>query len=300
VLTKLKNTYVDNLPEYVNARTHRIHPSFSPIGAETGRLSCSDPNLQNIPIRTEEGRRIRLAFVPGDAVNNVLLAADYSQIELRVLAHITQEPALLKAFENDEDIHKAVAAEVFNVPIDQVTRDQRNQAKTINFGIIYGVSAFGLSSRIEGLTTRSAQELIDAYNRRFPGIDKFSRDAIQKAQSQGYVETIMGRRRPILEINSSIIAQRRGAERAAGNTIIQGSAADLMKMAMVKLHRRMQQEKMQSKLLLQVHDELVFETPQAAAERESEIIREEMVNAIKLTVPLKVEVGWGKNWQDAK
>jgi DNA polymerase-1 len=299
-LTKLKNTYIDNLPDFVNARTHRIHPSFSPIGAETGRLSCSDPNLQNIPIRTDEGRRIRLAFVPGDPVNNVLLAADYSQIELRVLAHITQEPALLKAFANDEDIHQAVAAEVFGVPLDEVTRDQRGQAKTINFGIVYGVSAFGLSSRIEGLTTKAAQELIDAYNRRFPGIEKFSRDAVRKAQDQGYVETIMGRRRPILEINSSIIAQRRGAERAAGNTIIQGSAADLMKMAMVKLHRRMQNEKMQSKLLLQVHDELVFETPIDAADAEAAIIREEMVNAMKLSVPLKVEVGRGKNWQDAK
>jgi DNA polymerase-1 len=299
-LTKLKNTYVDNLPEYVNPRTHRIHPSFSPIGAETGRLSCSDPNLQNIPIRSDEGRRIRLAFVPGDPVNNVLLAADYSQIELRVLAHITQEPALLKAFANDEDIHQAVASEVFGVPLDQVTRDQRGHAKTINFGIVYGVTAFGLSSRIEGLTTKAAQELINAYNARFPGIDKFNRDAVQKAQDQGYVETILGRRRPILEINSAIIAQRRGAERAAGNTIIQGSAADLMKTAMVKLHRRMQKEKMRSKLLLQVHDELVFETPIEVADAEAEIIREEMVNAMQLSVPLKVEVGRGKNWQDAK
>ena len=299
-LTKLKNTYIDNLPEYVNSRTNRIHPSFSPIGAETGRLSCSDPNLQNIPIRSDEGRRIRLAFVPGDPVNNVLLAADYSQIELRVLAHITQEPALLKAFANDEDIHQAVAAEVFGVPLDQVTRDQRGQAKTINFGIVYGVTAFGLSSRIEGLTTKAAQELINAYNRRFPGIDKFNRDAVQKAQDQGYVETILGRRRPILEINSAIIAQRRGAERAAGNTIIQGSAADLMKMAMVKLYRRMQKEKMRSKLLLQVHDELVFETPIEVADVEANFIREEMINAMQLTVPLKVEVGRGKNWQEAK
>jgi DNA polymerase-1 len=260
----------------------------------------SDPNLQNIPIRTDEGRRIRLAFVAGDPVNNVLLTADYSQIELRVLAHITQEPALLKAFENDEDIHKAVAAEVFGVRQEDVTRDQRGQAKTINFGIVYGVSAFGLSSRIEGLTRKSAQELIDAYNKRFPGIEKFSRDAIIQAQNHGYVETILGRRRPITEINSSIIAQRRGAERAAGNTIIQGSAADLIKMAMVKLYRRMSRENMRSKMLLQVHDELVFETPIDVAEKEAAIIREEMSGAMKLTVPLKMEVGWGKNWQDAK
>jgi DNA polymerase-1 len=299
-LMKLKNTYLDNLTEYRSERTGRIHGCFNQAGAGTGRLSMSEPNLQNIPIRTDEGRRIRLAFVPGDAVNNVLLTADYSQIELRVLAHITQEPALLKAFANDEDIHKAVAAEVFNVSLDQVTRDQRNQAKTINFGIVYGVSAFGLSSRIEGLTTKAAKQLIDAYNKRFPGIEKFSRDAVMHAQQHGYVETILGRRRPITEINSSILAQRRGAERAAGNTIIQGSAADLIKTAMVKLYRRMKKENLRSKLLLQVHDELVFETPLEVAEAESAIIREEMVNAMKLSVPLKVEVGWGKNWDDAK
>ncbi len=298
-LVKLKNTYLDNLTEYCNPRTGRIHGCFNQAGAGTGRLSMSEPNLQNIPIRTDEGRRIRLAFVPGDA-KNVLLAADYSQIELRVLAHITQEPALLKAFAEDQDIHKAVAAEVFGVPLDQVTRDQRGQAKTINFGIVYGVSAFGLSSRIEGLSRKGAQDLINAYNKRFPGIDKFNQQAIAHAQQHGYVETILGRRRPITEINSSILAQRRGAERAAGNTIIQGSAADLIKTAMVKLHRRMQREKMQSKMLLQVHDELVFETPAEVAEQEAATIREEMSNAMVLSVPLKVEVGWGKNWQDAK
>jgi DNA polymerase-1 len=299
-LQKLKNTYLDNLTEYRSERTGRVHGCFNQAGAGTGRLSMSEPNLQNIPIRTDEGRRIRLAFVPGDAEKNVLLTADYSQIELRVLAHITQEPALLKAFAEDEDIHKAVAAEVFGVPLDQVTRDQRGQAKTINFGIVYGVSAFGLSSRIEGLTTRSAQELINAYNKRFPGIEKFNHDAVQHAQTHGYVETILGRRRPILEINSAILAQRRGAERAAGNTIIQGSAADLIKTAMVKLHRRMKRENLRSRMLLQVHDELVFETPIEVAEAESAIIREEMGNAMKLSVPLKVEVGWGKNWDDAK
>jgi DNA polymerase-1 len=299
-LVKLKNTYLDNLTEYRSERTGRIHGCFNQAGAGTGRLSMSEPNLQNIPIRTDEGRRIRLAFVPGDAEKNVLLTADYSQIELRMLAHITQEPALMQAFEKDEDIHQAVAAQVFGVPLDQVTRDQRGQAKTINFGIVYGVSAFGLSSRIEGLTTRAAQDLINAYNKRFPGIEKFSRDAVHQAQEHGFVETILGRRRPILEINSSIIAQRRGAERAAGNTVIQGSAADLIKMAMVKLHRRMKRENLRSRLLLQVHDELVFETPIEAVESEAAIIRQEMVNAMKLSVPLKVEVGWGKNWADAK
>ena len=299
-VVKLKNTYLDNLTEYQNPRTGRIHGSFNQTGAGTGRLSMSDPNLQNIPIRTDEGRRIRLAFVPGDREKNVLMAADYSQIELRLLAHFTQEPALLKAFEQDEDIHKAVAAEVFGVPLDQVTRDQRGQAKTINFGIVYGVSAFGLAARIEGLNQRSAQDLINAYNKRFPGIEQFSQKQIQNAQMQGYVETILGRRRPITEINSAIIAQRRGAERAAGNTVIQGSAADLIKVAMVNIHRRIKKDKLQSKMLLQVHDELVFETPVEVADQEAAIIREEMTNAMKLTVPLKVEVGKGKNWQDAK
>jgi DNA polymerase-1 len=299
-LVKLKNTYLDNLTEYQNPRTGRVHGSFNQTGAGTGRLSMSEPNLQNIPIRTDEGRRIRLAFVPGDAKKNVLLAADYSQVELRLLAHFTQEPALLKAFEADEDIHKAVAAQVFQVPLDEVTREQRGHAKTINFGIIYGVSAFGLSSRIEGLSTKAAQELIDTYHSRFPGIEKFSKECIQHAQQHGYVQTILGRRRPITEINSQIIAQRRAAERAAGNTVIQGSAADLIKKAMVNLHRRMQRENMRSKMLLQVHDELVFETPIEVAETEAAIIREEMSNAMKLSVPIKVEVGWGKNWQDAK
>jgi DNA polymerase-1 len=299
-LVKLKNTYLDNLTEYQNPRTGRIHGCFNQAGAGTGRLSMSEPNLQNIPIRTDEGRRIRLAFVPGDAERNVLLAADYSQIELRFLAHFTGEPALLRAFEADEDIHVTVAAEVFGVPIDQVSREQRGAAKTINFAIIYGVSAFGLSSRIEGLDQRAAQGLINTYNARFPGIEKFTDQQIRHAQVHGYVQTILGRRRPITEINSGIIAVRRGAERAAGNSVIQGSAADLIKTAMVNLHRRMKREKMQSRMLLQVHDELVFETPIAVAEREAEIIREEMTGAMKLRVPLKVEVGWGKNWQDAK
>ncbi len=299
-LVKLKNTYLDNLAQDINPRTGRIHGHFNQAGAGTGRLSMSDPNLQNIPIRTDEGRRIRLAFVPGDPDRNVLLTVDYSQIELRVLAHFTREPALLKAFADDQDIHRAVAAEVYNVPLADVTREQRNYAKTINFGIIYGVSAFGLANRIEGLNTRAAQELIDVYNKRFPGIEQFSADAIQQARDKGYVETILGRRRPITEINSSIVASRKGAERAAGNTIIQGSAADLIKVAMVRLYRRMRAENMQSKLLLQVHDELVFETPKDVVAAEAEIIKAEMAAAMTLAVPLKAEAGWGANWADAK
>jgi len=299
-LVKLKNTYLDNLTAFVNPKTGRIHASFNQIGAATGRLSCSDPNLQNIPIRTDEGRRIRLAFVPGDPQRNVLLTADYSQIELRILAHFTQEPALLAAFAADEDIHRAVAAEVFGVPLEKVTRDQRGQAKTINFGIIYGVSAFGLARRIEGLTVQSAADLIAAYNKRFPSIQRFLDQCVMEARTQGYVQTILGRRRPIPEINSGIVSLRNAGERMAINSVVQGSAADLIKMAMNKIHRRLQQENRPSRMLLQVHDELVFETPIDAVESEQQMIRQEMIGAIELSLPLKVEIGWGKNWQEVK
>jgi DNA polymerase-1 len=256
--------------------------------------------LQNIPIRTDEGRAIRLAFVPGDREKNVLLTADYSQIEIRMLAHFTGEPALVEAFAKDEDIHTAVAAEVFNVTLDKVTKAQRGQAKTINFGIIYGVSAFGLARRIEGLNVQSAQALIDSYNKRFPRIQQFLQKCVMEAQAQGYVETIMGRRRPIPDINSAVLAIRNGAERMAINSVVQGSAADLIKQAMVNIYRRMEKEKSSSKLLLQVHDELVFQTPKANAEAHAALVREEMTGAMKLTVPLKVDVGWGSNWQESK
>jgi DNA polymerase-1 len=299
-LVKLKNTYLDNLTEYESPIDGRIHASFNQTGAATGRLSCSDPNLQNIPIRTDEGRRIRLAFVPGDAVNNVLLTADYSQIELRMLAHFTQEPALMRAFDADEDIHRAVAAEVFGVPLEQVNRQQRNYAKTINFGIIYGVSAWGLSERIEGLTVDAARDLIATYNKRFPGIQQFFQKCVREAQEKGFVETIMGRRRPIPDINSGVLAQRNYAERAAINSVVQGSAADLIKQAMLDVHARIRKEGRPSKLLLQVHDELVFETPADRVESEAIMVREQMTGAMKLSVPLKVEVGWGKNWQEVK
>src|SRR5205814_1431463 len=216
-LVKLKNTYLDNLTEFVNPKTGRIHGSFNQTGAATGRLSMSDPNLQNIPIRTDEGRRIRLAFVPGDRERNVLLTADYSQIELRLLAHFTQEPALLRAFAADEDVHRTVASEVFHTPPEQVTSNQRGQAKTINFGIIYGVSAYGLARRIEGLDQRAAQELINAYNKRFPSIKQFLEQCVMQAQTLGFVETILGRRRPLPDITSGLIALRNAAERMAIN-----------------------------------------------------------------------------------
>jgi DNA polymerase-1 len=304
-MVKLKNTYLDNLTDFVNPKTGRIHGSFNQTGAATGRLSMSDPNLQNIPIRTDEGRRIRLAFVPGDRGRNVLLTADYSQIELRVLTHFTQEPALLRAFDADEDVHRIVASEVFATPLEQVTREQRNYAKTINFGIIYGVSAYGLARRIEGLTVPAAGELIASYNRRFPKIHEFLMTCVKHAQDHGYVQTLLGRRRPITDINSGVVAQRNAAERMAINSVVQGSAADLIKIAMLNVYRKLKDPKAghPSKLLLQVHDELVFETPEHAAEAEAAMVREEMVRAgqaLGIKVPLKVEVGWAKNWQEVK
>ena len=300
-LQKLKNTYLDNLQDDINPKTGRIHTSFNQTGASTGRLSSSDPNLQNIPIRTDEGRRIRLAFVPGDPETQVLLTADYSQIELRMLAHFTGEPGMVKAFAADEDIHTAVAGEVFGVSdLADVTRQQRGYAKTINFAIIYGVSAFGLARRVEGLNMASAGELITTYHKRFPGIRGFFDECVAKVKQTGYAETILGRRRPIPEMESRVPAMRQYAERTAINSVVQGSAADLIKVAMVNLHRRMRRDGSPSKLLLQVHDELVFETPEADAASEAEVIRAEMVGAMQLRVPLKVETGWGKNWQEVK
>jgi DNA polymerase-1 len=206
----------------------------------------------------------------------------------------------MKAFEADEDIHRAVAADVFGVPLEAVTRQQRGQAKTINFGIIYGVTAFGLARRIEGLSVKSAGELIKAYNQRFPSIAGFIEKCVQMAQTQGYVETILGRRRPINDINSDVLSIRSGSERMAMNSVVQGSAADLIKRAMLNIHRRIRRENRPSRMLLQVHDELVFETPADRVEEEAAMVREEMTQAMKLDVPLKVEVGWGKNWQEVK
>jgi len=299
-LVKLKNTYLDNLSDYVNPATGRIHASFNQTGAATGRLSCSDPNLQNIPIRTDEGARIRLAFVPFDRENNVLVIADYSQIELRILAHYTEEPALVRAFENDEDIHAAVASEVFSVPLNKVSKAQRAQAKIINFGIIYGISPQGLARRIEGLSLTAAQALITAYNLRFPSIHKFMEKCVLDAQSHGHVETILGRRRRIPELASPVLSQRNAGERMAINSVIQGSAADLIKVAMLNIHGRLMREGRPSKMLMQVHDELVFETPAGAVESETAMIRQEMTGAMKLRVPIKVDIGHGKNWQEGK
>lgn len=297
-LVKLRETYLENLSKEIKPHTGRIHTSFNQTGASTGRLSSSDPNLQNIPVRTDEGRRIRLAFVADKG--NVLLTADYSQIELRFLAHFTGEERLIEAFANDLDVHRAVAADVYQVPLEDVTDQQRRYAKTINFAIIYGVSAFGLARRIEGLNQRSAQDLINRYKEQYPKVFTFFDQCIEEAKAKGYVETIRGRRRPIPEIESRIVSMRQYAERTAINSVIQGSAADLIKIAMANVYRRMQKEATPAKLLLQVHDELVFECPADLADETATMAREEMTGAMELKVPLRVDAGWAENWREAK
>ncbi|NLF29930.1 MAG: DNA polymerase I [Planctomycetes bacterium] len=297
-LTKLLSTYLRSLVDCIHPRTGRIHASFNQGGTITGRLSSSEPNLQNIPVRTDEGRRIRSAFVPGRD-GDVLLSADYSQIELRVLAHFCRDDTLVAAFEQGQDIHRTVAAEVFGVPAAEVTDEQRARAKTVNFGIVYGQTAHGLAATL-GIGRGEAQEFITKYKRRFPAIDAFLHDCIEQAKRQGYVQTICRRRRPIADINSRNSGLRQAAERTAINSVVQGSAADMIKLAMVNVDRRIRREGRPSRMLLQIHDELVFEMPAGAVEAETAMIVEEMESAIALTVPVKVDVGVGANWMEAK
>ncbi|MGC9258741.1 MAG: DNA polymerase I [Phycisphaerae bacterium] len=295
-LGKLKNTYVDSLIQEATG-TGRVHAQFNQTVAETGRLSSSNPNLQNIPIRTDEGREIRRAFI-ADGLDNVLLAADYSQIELRVMAHYCREPALIDAFARNQDIHQFVATEIYHVPPEQVTSDMRRVAKTVNFGIIYGQTAFGLKQVLK-ISQAQAEAFITAYKQRFPGIAAFSHDCIAQAEQHGFVTTILGRRRPIPEITSHQQSVRNFGQRAAVNTVIQGSAADLIKQAMVRIARIIHDDA-RIKLLLQVHDELVFECQRTAVDEFATLVRQEMEQAIVLTVPVKVEVHWAGNWLDAK
>ncbi len=297
-LTKLKGTYIDSLPNMVSKRTGRIHPSFHQTGAVTGRLSCSDPNLQNIPIRTEAGAQIRRAFIPGSP-DHVLIKADYSQIELRVLAHFCGDENLRDAFMNDHDIHAFVAAQINDIPLEQVTKEQRSRAKTVNFGIVYGQSAFGLS-RQTGMSLGDAKQFIETYFARYPRIRGFLESCVEHAKKYGYVKTMLGRRRPIPDIDSRNQTARNAAERLAVNTVVQGTAADMIKRAMVNLDRRIREENHPSRMLIQVHDELVFETPRDRAMEEAAMIAREMSNAIKLDVPVKVDVAMGPNWLDAK
>ena len=294
---KLQSTYVDALPNEINPKTNRIHTVYAQAVAATGRLSSNNPNLQNIPIRTERGREVRKAFVPRDE-NHVLLAADYSQIELRIIAALSEEETMINAFKNGEDIHASTAAKVFNVPIDEVTREQRSNAKTVNFGIIYGVSAFGLSNQT-GLSRGEAKELIDTYYETYPKLRAYMSSLVDFARENGYVETVLGRRRYLKDINSRNAVVKNAAERNAVNAPIQGSAADIIKLAMINIHKRFEQENFKSKMLLQVHDELVFDAHKDELETIKPIIKEEMENAFKMSVPLDVEVGIGENWLEA-
>jgi len=293
-LAKLKNTYVDAFPRLVNPRTGRIHTSFNQTVTATGRLSSSDPNLQNIPVRTELGRKIRKAFIPSDPSRR-LLCADYSQVELRVLAHFTGDENLIGAFRRGEDIHRRTASEVFEVPIEQVTPELRSRAKAINFGIIYGMGPQRLA-RDTGITVREAHEFIARYFRRYPLIKEYMDDTLEAARQDGFVTTILGRRRPIHEIHSTNKGVRSAAERAAINTPIQGSAADLIKVAMVRLDERLRKQFPEAWMILQVHDELVFDVPAAQAEAVGQAVRSEMEAAIELDVPLKVDISVGTTW----
>mgnify|MGYP000870665797 CR=1 FL=1 len=295
-LQKLQSTYVDALPKEIREDTGRVHTSFIQTTAATGRLASVNPNLQNIPIRSEEGRKIRKAFVARDE-NSVLVSADYSQIELRIIAHLSGDPAMVEAFNNGEDIHKSTAAKVFKVKPEEVSREQRSQAKTVNFGIIYGVSAFGLADQT-GLSRSEAKQLIDTYYETYPVLKDFIDKSIHKAREQGFVETILGRRRYLRDIHSRNAIVRGHAERNAVNAPIQGSAADVIKIAMIRLQKELKQN-FKSRMLLQVHDELIFDVPKTELETLKPIIKETMESAVKLSIPLIVDVGVGDNWLEA-
>ncbi len=294
---KLQSTYVDALPNEVNSKTGRIHTQYMQAVAATGRLSSNNPNLQNIPIRTERGKEVRKSFIPRDE-NHVLLAADYSQIELRIIAALSEEENMMEAFKNGEDIHASTAAKVFNVPLDEVTREQRSNAKTVNFGIVYGVSAFGLSNQTD-LSRSEAKELIDTYYETYPKLKAYMSAQVDFARENGYVETVLNRRRYLKDINSRNAMVRSGAERNAVNAPIQGSAADIIKLAMINIYNRFKKEGFKSKMFLQVHDELVFDAHKDELEIIKPIIKYEMENAFKMSVPLDVEVGIGENWLQA-
>nr|WP_321464913.1 DNA polymerase I [uncultured Desulfobulbus sp.] len=295
-LAKLKSTYVDKLASLQNAKTGRVHTSFNQCGTATGRLSSSNPNLQNIPIRTEEGRRIRSAFIAAEGCS--LLSADYSQIDLRVLAHYSQDPALMTAFQNGQDIHSRTAAEIFFVAPELVTSEMRRVAKSINFGIVYGMSSFGLSNQLQ-ISRKEAQTFIDRYFAHFSGIKDFMEKIVATAKQDGYVTTLLGRRRPLPDITSSNRVQREFAERTAINTPIQGTAADIIKLAMLRIHHALMQSGLQSRMLLQIHDELVLEVPETEIEPVSKLLKEHMEEALPLRVPLVVHLSCSQSLEKA-
>ena len=292
-LQKIKSTYTDGLLALIQPGG-RIHTTFKQTVTATGRISSVEPNLQNIPVRTDEGRNIRRAFIPAEGC--VLLDGDYSQIELRVLAHLSGDEHLIRAFNEDEDVHTSTAARVFNVPLDEVDAAMRRAAKAVNFGIIYGISDFGLASNI-GVSRRQAGEYINEYFQSYPRIKEFMDECVSKAREKGYAQTIMGRRRPMPELNSSNYNTRTFGERAAMNMPVQGSAADIIKAAMIKTARALKERNLKSRLILQVHDELIIEAPEKEAGR---LLRECMENVLRLSVPLKVEVKAGKSWYETK
>ena len=296
-LVKLQSTYVEALPHQVDAKTKRVHTDYMQTVASTGRLSSNNPNLQNIPIRTERGRQIRKAFVAKNE-DYVLLSADYSQIELRIIAALSGEENMIKAFQNKEDIHRSTAAKVFQVALEDVTKEQRSNAKTVNFGIIYGVSAFGLSNQTS-LSRSESAALIEAYYQTYPKLKSYMQNQVDFARENGYVETISGRRRYLKDINSANAVVRGGAERNAVNAPIQGSAADIIKIAMINIHRKLTTENWQSKMLLQVHDELVFDVHRSELEAIQKMIKHEMEHAFPMAVPLEIEMGFGENWLEA-
>ena len=295
-IAKLKTTYTDKLPLMVNNDTGRVHTSYHQAVTATGRLSSSDPNLQNIPIRTAEGRRIRQAFIAPKG--SQILAADYSQIELRIMAHNSQDPGLLRAFQSGLDIHQATAAEIFAVDLDLVSAEQRRSAKAINFGLIYGMSAFGLTRQL-GITRQNAQEYIELYFARYPQVKVYMDTIRNHAKKDGFVETVFGRRLYLPDIHSSNYQRRQYAERSAINAPMQGTAADIIKRAMIDLNQRLAKESMDAKIIMQVHDELVLEVKDNSLDAVSEIVTEAMGKAADLDVDLKVDLGVGKNWDQA-
>ena len=295
-LSKLKSTYTDRLPEQINSRTERVHTSYQQAVAATGRLASSDPNLQNIPVKTEEGRRIREAFIAPSHYQ--ILSADYSQIELRIMAHLSQDKGLIAAFQEGLDIHKATAAEVFNVPLEAVSSEQRRSAKAINFGLLYGMSSFGLAKQL-GTSREAAQTYIDLYFARYPGVKIYMQEIREMAKKRGYVETLFGRRLYLPEINARNLQRQRAAERAAINAPMQGTAADIIKRAMISIDTFLQSSKLDARMIMQVHDELIFEVAARDIEALREAVSKHMVSAADLHVPLVVDVGVGDNWNRA-
>jgi DNA polymerase-1 len=291
------STYVLALPKQVNSKTKRIHTIFNQTLTSTGRLSSLNPNLQNIPIRTSNGKLIRKAFTARDQ-DHILVSADYSQIELRVIASLSNDDDMLKAFKNNEDIHKSTASKVFNIDLENVTNEQRSHAKVVNFGIIYGVSAFGLSNQTD-LSRSESKEIIDNYYKSYPKLKEFTSNQIEFARSNGYVKTLLGRKRYLNDINSRNAIIRSSAERNAINSPVQGTAADIIKLAMIKIDDELEKLKLKSKLILQVHDELIFDCPKGEVDIIKDMIQEKMQNAYQLNVPLKVDVGEGYNWLEA-